>query len=83
MAVGFAGALLVQKQMMFIPQVASTFTEGALGLAGREPQDELAVRQVVQMVVWWGIFPCLAEGVGIPLAQRLQNASTCTWSSTL
>lgn len=39
-------------------------------------QDELAVRQVVQMVVWWGILPCLAEGVGIPLDQRLQNAST-------
>jgi hypothetical protein len=41
-------------------------------------QDELAVRQVVQMVVWWGIVPCLDEGVGIPLAQRLQNASACT-----
>lgn len=39
-------------------------------------QDEVAVRQVLQIVVWWGIWPYLDEGVGIPLSQRLQQVTS-------
>lgn len=57
--------------------LASGPDEGADSLVVRVLwQDELAVRQVVQIAVWWGISPCLAAGVGIPLEERLQSPGT-------
>lgn len=43
-------------------------------------QDEVVVRQLVQMVVWWGVLPRLGEGVGVPLSLRVKTGGTASVS---